>query len=76
MQCSASYVYFNETYYHVACQSSHEQVREYARTAWSPCTLKDINSVESIQRRATRFVFNDYTVSLSSTVSSMLEDLN
>ena len=47
---------------------------QYASTAWSPHTLKDITSIESIQRRAARFVFNDY--SRSSSVSSMLDELN
>ena len=43
-------------------------------TAWSLYTLKDINSVESTQRLAARFVFSGY--SGSNSVSSMLEDLN
>ena len=35
-------------------------VCEYGSVAWSPYTKKDINCVESVQRRATRFVCNDY----------------
>jgi len=35
---------------------------------------KDIPAIESIQRRAARFVFNDY--SRNSSVSAMLADLN
>ena len=46
-------------------------VAEYASVAWSPHTAKDI---ESIQRRAARFVLNDY--SRNSSVSTMLADLN
>ena len=35
-------------------------VCEYGSVAWSPYTQKDINCVESVQRRAARFVCNDY----------------
>ena len=35
-------------------------VCEYGSVAWSPYTKKDINCVESVQRRTTRFVCNDY----------------
>ena len=48
---------------------------EYASVAWSPHTAKDISAIESIQRRAARFVFNDYSRN-SSVVSAMLADLN
>ena len=47
---------------------------EYTSVAWSPHTAKDISAIESIQRRAARFVFNDY--SHNSSVSAMLADLN
>ena len=49
-------------------------IAEYASIAWSPHTAKDISAVESIQRRAARFVFNNY--SRNSSVSAMLADLN
>ena len=49
-------------------------IAEYASVAWSPHTAKDISAIESIQRRAARFVFNDY--SRNSSVSAMLADLN
>ena len=49
-------------------------IAEYASVAWSPHTIKDISAIESIQRRAPRFVFNDY--SRHSSVSAMLADLN
>ena len=39
-------------------------VCEYASVAWSPYTQKDIICVESVQRRAARFVGNDYCRSL------------
>lgn len=49
-------------------------IAEYASVAWSPHTAKDVSAIESIQRRAARFVFNDY--SRYSSVSAMLADLN
>ena len=47
---------------------------EYATVAWSPHTKKGIDCIESVQRRAARFVNNDY--SRYSSVSSTLTDLN
>ena len=49
-------------------------IAEYASVAWSQHTAKDISAIESIQRRAAQFVFNDY--SRDSSVSAMLADLN
>ena len=40
-------------------------ITEYRSVAWSPCTQKDIICVESIQRRAARFVCTDYCRSSS-----------
>ena len=34
---------------------------EYASAAWSPFTKCSINKIEAVQRRAARFVLNDYT---------------
>ena len=47
---------------------------EYTTVAWSPHTKKEIDYIESVQRRAARFVNNDY--SRYSSVSSMLTNLN
>ena len=47
---------------------------EYASTVWAPHTLTNINQLESIQRRATRFCFNDY--STFSSVTRMISSLN
>jgi len=47
---------------------------EYAATAWDPHTKHLVNSLEMVQRRATRFVMNDYN--LESSVSEMVEKLN
>ena len=49
-------------------------IAKYASVAWSPHTAKDISAIESTQRRAARFVFNDF--SRDSSVSAMLADLN
>ena len=48
-------------------------VCEYRSVAWSPYTQKDIICVESVQRRAARFVCNDYC--RSSSVNTMLSNL-
>lgn len=48
-------------------------ITEYSSTTWSPYTSKDIASVEEIQRRAARFVSNDYR--LSTSVSSFINEL-
>ena len=47
---------------------------EYTTVAWSPHTNKWIDCIESVQRRAARFVISDY--SRYGSVSSMLTDLN
>ena len=47
---------------------------EYASTVWSPHTVLDINKLESVQRRAARWVTCDYQY--TSSVSTMLQDLN
>ena len=33
---------------------------EYASVVWSPFTQSNIDKIEMIQRKAARFVFNDY----------------
>ena len=47
---------------------------EYACTVWAPHTAKSINTVEMIQRRAARFVYNKYYHSVS--VTNMVESLD
>ena len=47
---------------------------EYASVVWSPYTKADISRIEMVQRKATRFAFNDF--SSYSSVSSMLTKLN
>ena len=53
----------------------HNRVRlgRLESVAWSPYTQKDIICVESIQRRAARFVCNDYC--RSSSLNTMLSNL-
>ena len=46
---------------------------EYACTVWSPYTKKNIQILEAVQRRASRFVKNDY--SNFSCVTAMMQDL-
>lgn len=49
-------------------------ILEYACVVWAPYTDKDISLIESVQRRAARFVFNNY--SSYSSVSEMIQRLN
>ena len=57
-----------------AYQTLVRPITEYACAVWSPHTAKGIAAVESVQRRAARFVFNDYQRSTS--VSSLINELN
>ena len=47
---------------------------EYAASVWDPYHLNDIQALEKVQRRAARWVMNDY--SWYSSVSAMLHSLN
>jgi len=49
-------------------------ILEYACVIWALHTGKDISNIESVQRRAARFVFNDY--SPFSSVTEMMRKLN
>ena len=49
-------------------------IMDYCSTVWSPYTLCNINKAEAIQRRAARFVLNDY--SRYSSVTAMLDRLS
>ena len=46
---------------------------EYCAAIWDPHLAKDINSIESVQRKAARFVKRDHDP--NSSVPSMLQDL-
>ena len=56
-----------------ACLSLVRPVCKYGSVAWSPYTQKDIICIESVQRRAARFVCNDYC--RTSSVNTMLSNL-
>lgn len=49
--------------------------KECASTAWDPYLVKDVKPIESIQRQATRFVKNDYTIETRN-VTRLLHSLN
>ena len=49
-------------------------IMEYSGTAWSPHTILGISKLERVQRRAARYVFNDFSPFHS--VSAMLNQLN
>ena len=49
-------------------------IMEYAAVAWDPYQQNNINALEKIQRRAARWVMNDY--GRYNSVSNLLHDLN
>ena len=49
-------------------------VLDYSATVWDPYLQKDVDQLESIQRRAARFVFNDH--SRKSSVTEMMQKLD
>jgi len=62
---------------HIKCSCYKIMVRpiiEYVASVWDPYTLSNINKLESIQRRAERFCYNDF--SRFSSVTDMLSSLN
>ena len=65
--CNAS---FKETAYISLVRS----VLEYSSTVWDPHYKDDIKQIEMVQRRAARFVKNDY--GSRSSVTQMMSDLN
>ena len=48
-------------------------ILEYASPAWDPHTANNISSIEKVQRRAARFVTNNY--STTSSTSEMIQNL-
>ena len=49
---------------------------EYACTAWDPHTAEDINRLDQVQRRAARFVSNNYHDKTQRCVTQMIRDLH
>jgi hypothetical protein len=46
---------------------------EYSSAVWDPYTKENIDKIERVQRRAARYVYNNYDY--SSSVTTMLENL-
>ena len=49
---------------------------EYSSTVWDPALQTHITELEQVQRRATRYVCNDYHSRTPGCVSKMIDDLN
>ena len=73
--------YLEESLVNVALLLSQERILVLSvhnlsmllQSAWNPYTKRNINKIEMVQRRAARFVFNDY--SRASHVSPMIDHL-
>jgi hypothetical protein len=50
-------------------------ILEYAATVWDPYTQSSIQTLENVQRRAARYVCNDYHSRTPGCVTNMLSDL-
>ena len=50
-------------------------VLEYAAPVWDPYRQADIKALEQVQRRAARYVYNDYTSRKSRCVTEMVKEL-
>ena len=50
-------------------------ILEYASPLWDPYQQTDIKALEQAQRRAARYVFNDYSTRTPGCVTKMLDDL-
>ena len=50
-------------------------ILEYASPVWDPYQQTDIKALEQVQRRAARYVFNDYSTRTPGCVTKMLDDL-
>ena len=50
-------------------------VLDYASTVWDPHQEGDIKTLEQVQRRPARYVYNDYTTRTSGCVTAMVKDI-
>ena len=64
----------SKTLKETAYTSLVRSVLDYSSTVWDPYLQKDIDCLESIQRRAARFVYNDYGRTTS--VTEMMKKLD
>ena len=51
-------------------------ILEYSSTVWDPHQQANIKCLEQVQRRAARYVFNDFSSRTPGCVTKMLDDLN
>ena len=65
--------YTNRDLRELAYTSLVRSILEYSSTVWDPFYQKDIDRLERVQRRAARFVLNDYKP--LSSVTSMVSQL-
>jgi hypothetical protein len=59
----------------VAYKAIARPTMEYAATVWDPTSTAGIQSIEKVQRRAARFVVNDFSSRNPGCVTKMIEDL-
>ncbi|KAK3091269.1 hypothetical protein FSP39_018491 [Pinctada imbricata] len=64
----------NRNFKETAYVSLVRSILDYASIVWDPSMKKDIDKIEGIQRRAARFVMNDY--SRKSSVTEMMRQLH
>ena len=53
-----------------------QPVVEYSSAVWDPTLQTQIRALEQVQRRAARYICNDFTSSTPGCVTKMLNDLN
>ena len=58
-----------------SCTSVVRPVLEYAAPVWDPYRQADTKALEQVQRRAARYVYNDYTSRTPGCVTEMVKEL-
>ena len=59
----------------MAYKSFVRPLTEYSSAVWDPYTKKNINKLESVQKRAARFILNDYKSKTPGCATQMVKDL-